>query len=343
MDARRPARAALLLVAGLAVLAAGCTTVGGATGATEHRSAPPAGRRHRAMSSWVGPVTADPGRALVALSCPARGRCVAIDANGAAVVEHGRTWSPPVPGVAPASSVPAVGELSCPSTTWCLAIHSPDEVVTWTAGGGRSGSGSWAPPVVLGGAQHLQAVACAAAGTCVAVDGVGDGYVLDGATWSSQLNAWGGATDISCTGSSSCVAAMGGMATWDGGSWSRPVDVDPAGMVTAVSCGAPTFCVAVDTSGREVTWNGTAWSPPQSILPSPAATPASASVPSPTDVSCAGPSWCAAVGGNRVTVWDGRRWSKPVALGLGFPLAAVACPSPGTCTVADARGEVWAR
>lgn len=275
-------------------------------------------------------MSVDPGQALVALSCPAPGRCVAIDSSGAAVTEDGRTWSSPTPGVAPPEGDPAPGELTCPSAGWCLAIHSADEVTTWSAAG-TAGGGAWAPPVLLGGAHHVQAVACAAPGSCVAIDGVGDGYVLTGSMWSSQINAWGGATDIACGSPTSCVAAMGGMALWNGSSWVKPVDVDPTGMPTAVSCATASFCVAVDSTGGEITWNGSTWSAPRPILP-----------PSAADVSCADPSLCAAVGGDRVAIWNGSTWSAPATIDAGSTLDAVACSPTGSCTAADARGDVLA-
>ena len=54
-------------------------------------------------------------------------------------------------------------------------------------------------------------------------------------------------------------ALAGGPSAWRAG----PVDIDPiAGILTAVSCASPTFCVAVDTNGRALTWNGSSWAAP---------------------------------------------------------------------------------
>lgn len=320
---------ALAAAAVVSLTAAGCTAVGAGTGATARRRSGPVAGVGSVAHGWTGPTSVDPGRALVALSCPAAGRCVAIDSSGAAVVEDGPAWSAPVPGVAPPAGGPDPGELTCPSPGWCLAIHSPNEVATWTGAGTGGAGGDWGPPVPLGGAHHLQAVACAAPGSCVAIDGVGDGWVLDGSTWSSQLNAWGGATDIACGSPTSCVAAMGGMSMWNGSSWTRPVDVDPTGMPTAVSCATASFCMAVDTTGGETTWNGASWSTPRSVLPS-----------STADVSCADPSRCVAVGAGMVTGWNGHAWSAPATIDPGTTLDAVACSPTGSCTAADARGDV---
>ncbi|MGH9083435.1 MAG: hypothetical protein ACRDWN_08830, partial [Acidimicrobiales bacterium] len=115
-------------------------------------SARGSGHRHdhlrtggRARAGWSAPRPVDPGRALIALSCPAPGDCVALDSAGAALVERASRWSEPVPGIALPVSAPSPGYLSCPSVGWCLAVHSADEVISWSAAG--EPAPGWGPPV----------------------------------------------------------------------------------------------------------------------------------------------------------------------------------------------------
>ncbi|HXN60394.1 MAG TPA: hypothetical protein VN886_08060, partial [Acidimicrobiales bacterium] len=111
--------------------------------------------------------------------------------------------------------------------------------------------------------------------------------------------------------------------------------------LNAVSCATSSFCVSVGTQNTATgggvlieQWNGTAWS-----------VATGASVPASTDdnlnsVSCAGPAFCLAVGGDAAgalaEMWNGTSWSQvtvPVvsgATGLSH-LYSVACVATNSC------------
>ena len=50
----------------------------------------------------------------------------------------------------------------------------------------------------------------------------------------------------------------------DQGQWSKVLTIDPGHNLTAVACGAISYCVALDSVGNEVTYNGT-WSSPETL------------------------------------------------------------------------------
>ena len=75
--------------------------------------------------------------------------------------------------------------------------------------------------------------------------------------------------------------------TFNGTSWSVPVNIDGSAQFMSVSCQSATFCAAVDAVGKAFTYNGIAWSVPTS-LETPIATPL-------TGVSCPTATFCMAV------------------------------------------------
>jgi hypothetical protein len=110
--------------------------------------------------------------------------------------------------------------------------------------------------------------------------------------------------------------------------------------LNAVTCATASFCVAVGLQGASAggeplieQWNGTAWSVVTGVTP-----PASASNVL-TGVSCAGPSFCMAVGssgaGALAETWNGSTWSAttpapPSGLTSVF-LSSVSCLAANLC------------
>jgi hypothetical protein len=143
-------------------------------------------------------------------------------------------------------------------------------------------------------------------------------------------------TAISCSTGTSCAAVdtAGKAVTWDGKSWSKPVEVDPGAALTSVSCSDPSWCVAVDdrARGEAVTWNGTDWSSPAHVIPR--SSPGYVSA-----VSCPESSVCAAAdtGGTAVTL-NGSAWA--VVSGSPIPGAlSVSCPDRNSCVLVGQNGD----
>jgi len=78
------------------------------------------------------------------------------------------------------------------------------------------------------------------------------------------VGASGGVNAVSCATATFCVAVdrSGSVANFNGATWSSPSRVDGTNSFTAISCPSTTFCVATDASGNYVTMNNGAWGTP---------------------------------------------------------------------------------
>jgi hypothetical protein len=166
---------------------------------------------------------------------------------------------------------------------------------------------------------------------------------------------------VTCRAASFCVAVdgSGDYLTWNGRSWSAPVQIDLTGDgFESISCGSRSSCVAVDWDGNALRWNGTSWTTP--ALSCPHDTTSSAgqckmvgSYADPragilTSVSCPDRSFCAAVDGNGEALTSGGRqpdglqpsWSPPATIDpIAGVLTAVSCSSASFCAAVDGSGH----
>jgi hypothetical protein len=168
---------------------------------------------------------------------------------------------------------------------------------------------------------------------------------------------------VSCASVAFCVAVdgQGNAITYNGSSWSPPVDVDGSvGFLYSVSCPNTTFCAAVGDS-NVITYNGSSWSTPAPLVSGSSAPPTSVSCPSAQfcvaaignvtatyngsswssksggaagfdSVSCASTTFCVAVGNDDAVIYNGSSWSAPVAIGVGVEnQSSVSCSSVTFC------------
>jgi hypothetical protein len=107
--------------------------------------------------------------------------------------------------------------ISCPSTSFCVAVDDAGNAVTST----DPISGPWTPELINGhhtiGGIGLSAVSCASAAFCAAVDGIGEVTM--------STNPTGGPS-----------------------AWIQP-DIDSDNPIYGISCPTASFCVAADTDG----------------------------------------------------------------------------------------------
>ena len=250
-------------------------------------------------TSWSGTVPPAPpggsGTGLVAVSCVAKGACVAVGNylnNNSGTVRplaerlNGSTWSV-IPTPIPPHGGGATGNseftgIYCPTTTLCEVVG------------------------IVGYNDTLQGVFA---------------YGLTGSTWTYQRQVNPGPdpgnTDaaVSCSAADACtsvglVQIIGELALaehWDGSTWARQVTPAPVNRpdtaLSGVSCSGGSSCVTVGESYRvdpknghlidgrvmgEV-WNGTTWSQSPPVAPS----GVSAAL---TGISCPSPTACIAVG-----------------------------------------------
>jgi hypothetical protein len=192
--------------------------------------------------------------------------------------------------------------VSCSSASACTAVFGGDLAAerwngaVWTAQDAKPSSGA--------GPGGFSSVSCPAASNCIAVgdsggdDNQGLSEVWDGRSWAwpdlAPIESDGSLfSGVTCFSGTSCLAVggQGGQrgqvtlaARWNGKFWSplhTPNVPRPAldSMLAAISCAAPTACMAVGDSDRGVGntgyathdralaewWNGTKWR----MLPAP--------------------------------------------------------------------------
>ena len=218
--------------------------------------------RYRA-SKLVAP---DYGEGLVAVRCPSRSRCVAIDSFG-----HGATYSPQT-GKRLGKTIAINGNerltaLACPSATQCTALDDAGSQITFSPASGRRLNSARIDTAVglddpeQGEGNELDAVSCPTTSSCVAVDTLGN--VI---TFRPLASAGSAATvaftqhwnSISCRRTGRCVAVgdsgavLAGSAGVVGGSsgpWTTAT-LSGAADLNAVACPIADRCVAVDSAGH---------------------------------------------------------------------------------------------
>jgi hypothetical protein len=245
------------------------------------------------------------------------------------------------------------------------------------AGTPTAASSGWAvqpasPPLLYGGA--VTSLSCPVVNWCLAVGPVDNASgsasrhdfaeVWAGSSW-AEIATPGQATAVSCASSDYCLAVTASSAElWDGSAWAtEPAPVVPAGgtdaILTALSCPENGGCMLVGTyinsfqgeAPLAEAWFAQHWH----VLSAP--DPAGDAAAVFNAVSCAGTSFCMAVGYQTTSEtspqtafaedWDGSAWAivPPVDNPGGDGLAAVSCPSATSCTaigVGSGANGPWA-
>lgn len=272
----------------------------------------------------------------------------------------GDEWGPPLSGI------------SCPTESLCVAVGGLNTLAFSQAPTG--GAAKWhvvGPPYPVGpgktcteGEPHcpepggrLRAVSCASPDLCVAVSYEGFVYASTDPTggagaWSpTVINEGDGATHltaVSCPSPALCVAVSGGSNNSNGGKvltstnptsgqW-QAIQLSSSLDLRGVSCGTPSFCVAVAREGRifvstNPTGGASAWRE--------AGTPGG-----PGDlegVACVSTLLCAAgnMTGNVLTSTapTAGGWSEANA-GGSVQITGISCPTASSCVAVDNNADV---
>ena len=234
----------------------------------------------------------DPGQILNSFSCGSTSFCLAADSAGGYLTYNGGTWTlndttddgvtsvSCAPGTTFCAAVtdaggadenpgPPSGEwsgdvtidaskallsVSCATASFCMATDNAGNVLTYTGV-------SWSGPHDIDGSTPLTSVSCPTASFCIATDE--DGYVLTtsngGGTWSAPqlVDHAAELTSVSCASTTFCAAVdeFGDALTYNGSSWTSPLDIDESNYLNSVSCTPGTsFCAAVDNEGNAVVY-----------------------------------------------------------------------------------------
>jgi hypothetical protein len=205
-----------------------------------------------------------------------------------------------------------------------------------------SSNPSWTP-VLKDTGQSLNAVSCAPAGPCVAVDGAGSAFASANGWARTPISSGGVLTGVSCPSASMCVAVnkLGDIftSTSSGTGWTL-ASSHPGDDLRGVSCATEptqTLCVAVDSAGDAFS----------TTTPSGSWTENSIDSGELVAVSCWAAGTCVAVdhGGRALASADpgssAPTWNATPIDG-GEPLTAVSCATTGLCVAVDERGQAQA-
>lgn len=308
------------------------------------------------------------------VSCASATVCVAVGndlSGGKGVIEawDGSKWT------IVSSSVAELQAVSCPTTTWCMAVTKNEAkglVLVF--------AGSWATlaktlPTPEGATEvKPKDISCTSESACTAVGRYYAGsykpYVArsSGITWSlqsgpspSEGNASEAMLSVSCATSSFCMATGRAgskpyVASWNGSGWSLLSAPNPAGgsegVLASVSCPSAGACVAVgnySSGNKPLTehWNGTSWS----VVSNPSL--GKEGKGQLRGVSCRSATSCMAVGSfltpnifaptEEALVaesWNGTSWTlESASAPEGKPFSSfnsISCTSPVACTAVGA-------
>ncbi len=254
------------------------------------------------------PSTGGAAPSLAQVSCVSTSFCVAVgttdlgSSGGATLIEqwNGTTWTI-VPGT-PTANTALLGGVACTSATYCLAVgltatSSTSAQLLSEQWNGTTWTQSSLPAPPSGTVVEPLSVSCGSPASCMAVGLTGAemggaaqawSAYWNGSTWTTPAvpSASGGTTylaDVSCAGTSWCMAAgffsptgssgdqTNVVDTWNGTSWSpapTPSTTASSNILDGVSCFSATSCTAVGASAlggsaatpQVQTWNGASWS-----------------------------------------------------------------------------------
>lgn len=188
---------------------------------------------------------------------------------------------------------------------------------------------------------EVVSLSCPTVGWCVAVTDLAAATVLKDGRWSRLTTLDpnpeppypGMVNAVSCTSPRFCVAVdgQGNAESYNGRSWTKPEHVDPDFPLTDVSCGSTNRCVAVDGDGGVLEFRAGHWSAPNTVVTSPL-----------TTISCVGIDFCAAIDlRGRAVVLTSSGWSRPVAIdSLADAPIAASCAQRQECVAVGGSGRI---
>jgi hypothetical protein len=229
---------------------------------------------------------------LYNVSCASAQFCEAVGAGSVGALTemwNGTSWTAQT---RPGASDVDPQQVSCASTSFCLATDAYGHVDTWDGT-------SWSAGPAVTGFSNVGSISCLSADFCEAVGEGSSGptaAVWNGTSWADQATPGPVSTafsGVSCTTASSCEAVgevneNGQESTlaesWDGSAWAVQSTPNPSAtqgsQLSGVSCTSATSCTAVgsyqssnvsnfgDYQTLVEVWDGTAWSIESSPNPS---------------------------------------------------------------------------
>jgi hypothetical protein len=304
---------------------------------------------------------------LSGVSCVGPSSCVAVgmyqrDNVQYALAErwNGRYWSLMT---IPQAAQSYLSGVSCTDPTTCWAVSNPNNGILQLQGKTWEGVPSAADSLALmyGISCTRPPETCSAVGTQYAQMTGGYGAIAEEWTKPGTWDVVGIASPsspspdnfvagVSCTSSTNCIAVGSAQyvvsvnppnvtfgweplaSMWDGSGWSAltlPSDGTDSGL-SAVSCGAPSDCIAVGYNNGSTLaehWNGSTWS----IVSNPPGADAG--------VSCVSSTFCMAVGPSALARWNGTSWRAYRSSAASGDFNGVSCTSTSNCMAVGGSGD----
>ena len=255
------------------------------------------------------------------------------------------SWSPGTQVGPPPSSFggDAFKSISCPTSTFCVAVDVEGDAYTYS-------SGAWSGGTAVSPDQRaLNDVSCASASFCTAVGDDGVAFTFSGGRWSAgsgKALSSGPMHDITCPSSTFCAAegetgsdyatAKSDAYIYSGGRWSSGKTLSFFG---DIACPTTSTCIALGPGASSpqgtYVYSGGAWSNGPTI-PFPVQPNAGA-----TSIACPTTTQCVSVGSSYASTFTNGTWSAPVAVDpvdSGGILYGLSCASVNFCEATDDLG-----
>lgn len=276
--------------------------------------------------------------------------------------------------------------VSCPSSSFCMALADVPGDHGGHAYAFTYSDHKWSRGRKIDPYTYQDSLSCSSPSFCMVVDSIpgiapegykgGYAFTYSHGRWSRgrKIDHDSSLYSVSCASRRFCMAVdypSGSAFTYSDGRWSRGRRIDRKGSLISVSCPSASFCLAVDQPRRifrdtayYLTYTDGRWSAARKMVLRGDAFPlvGAVSCASPSfcaalddsghaymysghwstgrlidtsdelsSVSCARPSSCVAVGGSYADIFSGGRWLRKDRLNRHLGLVSVSCPTPSYC------------
>ena len=152
-----------------------------------------------------------------------------------------QAWNAPSPTGDVGSRPNAIKSISCPTTSFCVAVDLEGNAATWNGG-------TWHAATKIDNSSrnpNIESISCPTTTFCMAVDHAGNAISWNGGTWSTSASVDSyGFMSVSCSSSSFCEAVgfNGSDVSWNGSSWGSESITGHGNTLTSISCWGTDYC-----------------------------------------------------------------------------------------------------
>jgi photosystem II stability/assembly factor-like uncharacterized protein len=193
-------------------------------------------------TTWTMHSTGKVNNHLLGVSCPNAATCFAVGTGGIvlASTNFGGAWTQQSSG-----TTSDLNGVSCPTAMACFAVGRDSTILVTTNGGA-----TWAPQNAnLSLTDQINGVSCPDARDCYAVTASGSiDKTTDGATWMATA-AGVGLFAVACAGTTTCIAAGGGVVVISGPSVWTQATAGTNNTLYGAACSSAATCIVTGENG----------------------------------------------------------------------------------------------